>query len=841
MGAARLIPVVRFAAWLFLLCLFAALGSALARAQPASNGGDEPPVARAAVIPVSEIINRANDDQRLLLRVARKVEEKEPAARLAASLSDISRSIDEKKATFYSEQLRNLPVARLESLDRHWLFDARQFERWQSDMRDVSAPYTKLADELSQRYAAWSATKTALDEGSLPDALANQVNTMLASIHAAEESLSAPLAQFGRLAQRASVVDASIQSCRSDVAAAIETIDRRLFQSDVAPLWQGESWRNSDGDSLLSSSHGLDIELRFVKEYGASNADAIHGMRLVQVALLIFLIWLARLYARTPALAQDEAIARILKRPISSWVLLSMLLTMAFETGAPLILMEFALLIAFIPLLRLLPQQSLQLLDVWPYAVIGLYLLDKFGFLLMDNSYLYRLFVLGLAVIALMVMLWLQWRWRNHERANSPIRVRVRAAGWIAVVMLSVSILVNCIGNLSLADMLLGGLIDTGYMGLLLYTGVMVCAALLKVVITQPSIATLMFMRMQAAAIQQLLLRGLILAAVITWAIYAMDRFRILRPVYAGFGEFLAFTVEMGEISISVGNVLAFIVSVLIAFWSAGLVRLLLREQLLSHVSLPRGVGNSIASLSYYAVLLLGFLIALSAAGFKVGQLALMFGALGVGIGLGLQNIVSNFVSGLVLMFERPIQPGDIIDLPGVSGRVRQIGMRATIISTFDGADVVVPNGTLVSNNLVNWTLMDSRRRIDLNIGVAYGTDVQKLLPLLVETTRAMPGITSEPAPVALMTGYGASSLDFVVRAWTYDIDNWVQIRSNLFAKILTELEQVGIEIPFTQYDLHLRSVSEAADEVLRGHKSNANEAPEMPAAPQPPKSPPAS
>lgn len=348
----------------------------------------------------------------------------------------------------------------------------------------------------------------------------------------------------------------------------------------------------------------------------------------------------------------------------------------------------------------------------------------------------------------------------------------------------------------------------------------MVCTALLTVLIAQPSIATLMFMRMQAAAIQQLLLRGLTIAAFAAWAIYTMDRFRILRPVYAGFSDFLAYTLEMGEISISVGNVLAFFVSVLIAFWAASMVRLLLREQLLTHLSLPRGVGHSIASLSYYAVLLLGFLVALSAAGFKVGQLALMFGALGVGIGLGLQNIVSNFVSGLVLMFERPIQPGDVVELPGVSGRVRQIGMRATIISTFDGADVVVPNGTLVSNNLTNWTLMDSRRRIDLTIGVAYGTDVQTLLPLLVETTRAMPGISTEPAPVALMTGYGVSSLDFVVRAWTYDMDNWVQIRSNLFASILTALNEAGIEIPFSQHDLHLRSVSDEAGAILRSAKS---------------------
>lgn len=817
MGVIRSIPV----AMLFMLLSVWLCGwSASTSAQTSSASETEIQAPRATAIPVSEIINRANDDQRLLVRVARKVKEKNPAEQLAISLAEIARSVDEKKSTFYNEQLRNLPVARLESLDRHWQFDARRFERWQSSMRDTSSPYTKLADELSQRYAEWDATKATFTSDSLPAALTAQVDSMLTDIRKAENSLSAPLGQLGTLARRASTVDTNIQSGRSDVAAAIATIDRRLLQSEMEPLWRIEAWRGAGEESLLSIEHGLDIETRFAKDYSASKAGSIPGVRLMQVVLLGLLLWLTRLYLRTPALAEDRATGRILKRPISSWLLLSVLLTLAFEADAPLMLMELALLVAFIPLLRLLPEQSLRLLDVWPYAVISLYVLDRFSFLIMDSSYLYRLFVLGLAIISLLVTLWLQWRWRHHERASSSTRVRVRGVGWMAVVLLSVSILVNCIGNVSLADMLVGGLIDSGYMGLLLYTGVMVCTALLTVLIAQPSIATLMFMRMQAAAIQQLLLRGLTIAAFAAWAIYTMDRFRILRPVYAGFSDFLAYTLEMGEISISVGNVLAFFVSVLIAFWAASMVRLLLREQLLTHLSLPRGVGHSIASLSYYAVLLLGFLVALSAAGFKVGQLALMFGALGVGIGLGLQNIVSNFVSGLVLMFERPIQPGDVVELPGVSGRVRQIGMRATIISTFDGADVVVPNGTLVSNNLTNWTLMDSRRRIDLTIGVAYGTDVQTLLPLLVETTRAMPGISTEPAPVALMTGYGVSSLDFVVRAWTYDMDNWVQIRSNLFASILTALNEAGIEIPFSQHDLHLRSVSDEAGAILRSAKS---------------------
>jgi small-conductance mechanosensitive channel len=192
-------------------------------------------------------------------------------------------------------------------------------------------------------------------------------------------------------------------------------------------------------------------------------------------------------------------------------------------------------------------------------------------------------------------------------------------------------------------------------------------------------------------------------------------------------------------------------------------------------------------------------------------------GALGVGIGFGLQNVVNNFVSGLILMFERPIQPGDVVEIGGVSGKVREIGMRATTLSTFEGADVVVPNGMLLNDKLVNWTLSDMDRRIDVNVGVAYGTDPARVLQLLMEVTRSTDGIASEPEPTILFAGFGANSLDFSIRSWTNNFNDWVKIRSELTVRVHDALQDAGIVIPFPQHDLHLRSVSPAAGAALAG------------------------
>ncbi|HEY1141979.1 MAG TPA: mechanosensitive ion channel domain-containing protein, partial [Lysobacter sp.] len=404
----------------------------------------------------------------------------------------------------------------------------------------------------------------------------------------------------------------------------------------------------------------------------------------------------------------------------------------------------------------------------------------------------------------------------KHSGLEGRMGRAIHVAAWVSVVALAVSIIANVIGNVSLAEMLNSGVIDSGYFGLVLYAGMTVAVALLHLLFSRGGDSRLRVVREKASPLLTLIVRLLTLGAIVGWVVFTMNRFRVFRPVYAFFESILTHTFQIGEIGISLGHVLVFFVSIYVAFWAAKATRYLLQEEVLTRMSLPRGVGNSVASLTYYAVLLLGGLVALTAAGFKMTQLAFIFGALGVGIGFGLQNVVNNFVSGLILMFERPIQPGDVVEITGTSGRVREIGMRATTIKTFDGADVVVPNGTLLSEKLTNWTLLDRNRRLDIDIGVAYGSDPAQLTALLQKTALQTPGIVSSPEPVVLFLGFGASALNFGVRAWTYDYDNSATIRSDLVTRIYGALNQAGIEMPFPQQDIHLRSVSQEAVERLR-------------------------
>jgi len=176
-----------------------------------------------------------------------------------------------------------------------------------------------------------------------------------------------------------------------------------------------------------------------------------------------------------------------------------------------------------------------------------------------------------------------------------------------------------------------------------------------------------------------------------------------------------------------------------------------------------------------------------------------------VGIGFGLQDVVRNFVAGMILMFERPIQRGDTVEVAGMVGQVREIGLRATTVTTFDGADVVVPNGMLLADKLVNWTLTGTRRRISVELSTVYDADPRRTIELLEGIARSIDGVSFAPAPEAIMTGLTAGTLDFSVRAWTTDRTDWVRVRSELAIRIRDALSEAGIEVPLPQRDVRLR------------------------------------
>lgn len=213
-----------------------------------------------------------------------------------------------------------------------------------------------------------------------------------------------------------------------------------------------------------------------------------------------------------------------------------------------------------------------------------------------------------------------------------------------------------------------------------------------------------------------------------------------------------------------------------------------------------------IAILIHYSLVTIGVFIAVSAVGMSFDELTIIIGAFSVGIGFGLQNIFNNLVSGMILLIERPVQIGDVVEVGPLLGQVKSMGIRSSKLRTFDGAEVIVPNGNLISNEVINWTLSDKRKRIEIISGVAYGSDIHRVQELFLKIMDQHQDILKDPKPVVFFHNMSDSSLDFRLLFWTENFENWQKIRSEVMFNIYDTLNEAGIVIPFPQRDIHIRT-----------------------------------
>ncbi len=263
---------------------------------------------------------------------------------------------------------------------------------------------------------------------------------------------------------------------------------------------------------------------------------------------------------------------------------------------------------------------------------------------------------------------------------------------------------------------------------------------------------------------------------------------------------------HIGAVTISIGKFFTVLLVIAMTIAVFRIVNLLLNKEIFPRVQLPRGVPGAISMIIRYTIVGFGFYFVLSAAGIDLGKFGLMAGALGVGIGFGLQNIVYNFIAGLVLAFERPIQVGDVIEVGTLMGTVTSIGVRSSNVRTFEGSEVIVPNGNLISKEVVNWTLSDRKKRREIQVGVAYGSNPQQVMEILTKVTGEHVSVLETPSPWATFEGFGDSSLNFKIRFWV-PFDIGVTVKSQVATSSYAALEGAGIQIPFPQQDVYIKSI----------------------------------
>jgi potassium efflux system protein len=802
---------MRFSPFRLALCLLALASPAAAQnaaaqrpdaATPATDTAAAPPTA----VPVSEIPVRAEAVQARLDEIRQSF----PRERAIGEIRDAYTATQDTIRGLMSLEARpgqEHPTKR-SLTDKHneWARRIGQMRAWQKTVSERTSVLSELQVELGRRETSWRLTVTEAAQQNAPPDVVQLAQGVLQSTTEVEDSVSLRLGEVIRLQSQITRTLATLQQADDQVNDQLASLRRDLLRRDAPPIWKGQEAPEGAPGLGATIRAAVDRTRQELGYFFDSYRLQIYLHLASTLAILFAVFWFRQKLEPHTTEQPAYSARRVLDHPGAGSALIITLAVLVFYPRAPMSVYDLALLLTVPPVLRLLP--SFLPADLVRPAIVGslLFAIQRAGALLLSGSQYQRSGNLLMAAISAIGVLWLLRRGGPLKGlGGDAYAAALRGAARLSAAALLAAAASNVFGNVSLAQFVTSGVLSSGYLLLVVITAVRVADGVLIVSTRSEAARVSRFVSQRKDLLVRGGLRIVNLAAAAGWVVLTLWLFELWDPTVTLARSVLAASISFGELSLSLGSVLVFLTTVWVSVMAGRGISSVLEADVLSRLDMPRGLPSVIGRLTRYTLIALGFFFALAAIGVKLTQLTLIGGALGVGIGFGLQNIVSNFVAGLILAFERPIREGDLIQLETLTGEVRRIGFRATIVRTYDGAEVIVPNASLISKDVVNWTLSDQQRRITVEVGVAYGTDTDKVKALLLEVARAHPGVIKVPEPLALFTGFGDSALNFELRFWTVDADRVSILRSDVTAAINNALAAAGIEIPYPQRDVHLK------------------------------------
>jgi small-conductance mechanosensitive channel len=592
----------------------------------------------------------------------------------------------------------------------------------------------------------------------------------------------------------------------SRLAAAREDLAGRLLVRDGIPLWDTLALAGVIAELPHRTGQVVSSTAAQLRRFSREQQVRVY-MNVVLLAVLVLITYLARRTAKRlaiPIRARGPAV-QALERALAAAVLLT-LLTNIFATPRSRVMQAVGEMIALVAAVRIVGVGIDPSLRPRFAALSALLFVDLVRRLTYAVPILEQSIFLVEMVGAIAVLGWKLAAWR---RSATPPATRWQGAGRYAAVLAIVAFAAAAVaaaaGYVRLGLFLGSGAIGVAYATMVLYAALQVGRALVAVALWSPPLRDRRVVQVHRRLLEERTATALRWLAAGAWVVLVLRHFGLAGSATAFAADVLGAEFRRGALSVSLGDVLTFVLTVAATFLLSSIVRFLLQEAIYPSLVPHRTLPYAVSTLVHYSLVLTGFLVGLATLGVDLTKITIVAGALGVGIGFGLQGLVNNFVSGLVVLYERRINVGDAVQIGDVGGRVEQIGLRASMVRTWEGAEVIVPNASLTTQNVTNWTLSDGLRRIDFPVGVAYGTAPEKVAEVLLRVARANAYVLAHPAPVVLFLGFGDSTLNFELRVWTAQFDRWVDTRSEIAAAGCAALGEAAIEIPFPQREVRLR------------------------------------
>ncbi len=710
-----------------------------------------------------------------------------------------------------SDALKSHREVRRRKLEEKILSWKRKENVIQSQIKEITDVLNNLEDSraiMNRHLFKWEETDLKLQQDELYPSVKKKISEVLNIIQDVLDSINGRRELVTEMMTKSMTLELMISERITEIRKIVKDHQQMLFTSNEPSLLNIDYFDINNWKQAIPFAEYYKTELSNLKIY-------LQELKVNVLLHLLFIVGLIFLFRAIKKRGIDidekeegsvykQRFKSILSHPINTALVFGLSLSDSFYPNMPILWDDILIFLVIFPLMSVLSSLIARNYRIYIYMLGLIVFLQLIYGNLPDYNLISRLILLAIGVIEAVVLLWLLRISRDLSKKKSKFVPLIQI---ILVVDLGMAILGlggAIIGKIFMAEFYEFSIIDNAFAATLIVLVLIVLNGLTVIFIQGKLTGQINSIKLNAEMLIRKVTSLFNIIAILLLIYYMLRILGLDSDVRNNIINWLSRERNLFDAEFSWGTLLAFIIVIWFSVIISGIIKTVLEKDILNRLKLGKGLPYTISLMAKYAVVTIGVFVAASAAGLPFGQLTIIFGALSVGIGFGLQSIVNNLVSGLILLFERTLKIDDIVEVGALMGEVKKIGIRASKVRTFDGAEIIVPNGNLVTKEVVNWTLSDKKRRVEIIVSVSYKSDPHQVREILMNILLNHNEEDNIQNPSVYLRELGENSIDFRMLFWVDE--GLVRIKSEMLFKIFDELKKAGIEIPFQQRDIHIRT-----------------------------------
>lgn len=676
-----------------------------------------------------------------------------------------------------------------------------QVNGWQSDLDDVNTKLVQNQHDILQ-FTRDTLLKIEPSDSVLRTKFKAQLHIVRLLWRKTDSANRSNLFKINLLQNQTSMAYSSILDESDQIDSKIKRFAERAEAGELDYIWESNSQYNNFDPALKGTIKLNTIQLNFF----FNSETATHLIALLFLGLIAS--WIA--YNRSKTLEQNEYtemiqdhVNYVYKNPIASVLLIFSAIVPYFYDHPPVFFLELSFLISLLCVLVLVKKSYPRSLFNFLHQLFWLALVYSLSNLLIQITNVDRYAILVLSIVSIVLASSFYINANKEPDGHFPY---TRPILKIFIVLQFISIILNITGRFSLAKIIGVTSVFNLWMLISLYFIILIIIQGVFLQLHTKKSENSFISWIDYTVLQKKFRSTLTAFAGLLWVFYLLQNLNIDDWVHDYLSDLLSQSRTIGGASFTFGGFVIFSIVIWISTLLSKLISYFydISAQRTTSLDALKKKNRASTLLIRIGVFSVGFLLAVAASGFPIDKLTIIFSAFGVGIGFGLQNVVNNLVSGMILAFEKPVQIGDVIEVDNRTGTIKEIGIRSSKLATGDGSEVIIPNGDLISHHVVNWTLSNSNRRIELIVTTAYGSDIQKVKSLLKFLLDKRDDIMTQPAPSVFLHNLTESSCDFRIFFWAADISNFLELKSKVLADIYDTFIKEGIQRPSGDKNVNL-------------------------------------